>query len=136
MNPSLRGAPVALQGARAEKGWCRANAINFLPEVIVLKRANTPSLAGYRCLSQQFNSVIVVPKLLWTTGKTGVDGVTRYICGRPSECHSISCANQSFLLVCWKLFKNMKTQAGEMTPWVKCCSPGKHKDVMGSLASV
>lgn len=47
MNPSFRGAPVALQGARSEKGWCRANAINFPPEVIVLKRANTPSLAGY-----------------------------------------------------------------------------------------
>lgn len=39
---------MALQGTQAEKGWCRANAINFPPEVIILKRANTPSLAGYR----------------------------------------------------------------------------------------
>lgn len=57
-------------------------------------------------------------------------GANRCICERSSDYHFISCAKQSFLPVSQKLFKNMKTQAGETAWWVKP-SPSKQKDVTG-----
>lgn len=59
-------------------------------------------------------------------------GANRCICERSSDYHFISCAKQSFLPVSQKLFKNMKTQAGDglvgkaLTKQAKGCdwSPG------------